>query len=171
MIQVYYAIMGILQRYLSDSGYGVDEVFGKRDTTFVFGRERTCAALFNNVQELLCLAVERVAELTRNSTKLNLDAVREFVKENYIRGITLEETAARFFVTKEYLSKAFKLKFGEGFTEFVTKLRMERALRLMCEYDIPIKDIGPSVGYLDTAHFYRVFKSILGLRRVRCAPH
>lgn len=158
LIQVYYAIMGISQRYISDSGYSVDEVFGKSATTYVFGRESTCAALFRYTRELLCIAVERISELTRNSTKLNLDAVREFVKENYARGITLEETAAHFFVTKEYLSKVFKMKFGEGFTEYVTKLRMERALRLMSEYDIAIKDIGSAVGYFDTAHFYRVFK-------------
>ena len=162
LIQVYYAIMGILQRYISDSGYGVDEVFGKSNTAFVFGRDSTSAELFRYAQELLGIAVVRVSELTRNSSKLNLDTVREFVKESYTRGITLEETAAHFFVTKEYLSKVFKMKFGEGFTEYVTKLRMERALRLMSEYDIAIKDIGPAVGYFDTAHFYRVFKKHFG---------
>jgi len=162
LIQVYYAIMGILQRYISDSGYSVDEVFGKSNTSFVFGRDSTCDQLFRYTLELLGIAVVRVSDLTRNSTKLNLDTVREFVKESYARGITLEETAAHFFVTKEYLSKVFKMKFGEGFTEYVTKLRMERALRLMCEYDIAIKDIGPAVGYFDTAHFYRVFKKHFG---------
>lgn len=162
LIQVYYALMGTLQRFISSSGYSVDEVFGKNDTAFVFGRESTCAALFRFTRELLLVAIERVSDLTRNSTKLNLEAVRDFAKESYTRGITLEETAAHFFVTKEYLSKVFKMKFGEGFTEYVTKLRMERALRLMCEYDIAIKDIGPAVGYLDTAHFYRVFKKHFG---------
>lgn len=162
LIQVYYAIMGTLQRYISDNGYSVDEVFGKSDTAFVFGRESTCAALFRFTQDLLVTAIERVSDLTRNSTKLNLEAVREFAKESYTRGITLEETAAHFFVTKEYLSKVFKMKFGEGFSEYVTKLRMERALRLMSEYDIAIKDIGPAVGYFDTAHFYRVFKKHFG---------
>ncbi len=162
LIQVYYAIMGILQRYITDNGYSVDEVFGKSNTSFVFGRDSTCEQLFRFTQDLLGIAVVRVSDLTRNSTKLNLDLVREFVKESYARGITLEETAARFFVTKEYLSKVFKLKFGEGFTEYVTKLRMERALRLMSEYDIAIKDIGPAVGYFDTAHFYRVFKKHFG---------
>ena len=162
LIQVYYAIMSILQRYISDNGYSVDEVFGKSNTSFVFGRDSTCEQLFRYTQELLGIAVVRVSDLTRNSAKLNLDTVREFVKESYARGITLEETAARFFVTKEYLSKVFKLKFGEGFTEYVTKLRMERALRLMSEYDIAIKDIGPAVGYFDTAHFYRVFKKHFG---------
>lgn len=162
LIQVYYAMMGTLQRFISDSGYSVDEVFGKNDTAFVFGRESTCAALFRFTRELLIIAVERVSDLTRNSTKLNLEAVREFVKESYTRGITLEETASHFYVTKEYLSKVFKMKFGEGFTEYVTKLRMERALRLMSEYEIAIKDIGPAVGYFDTAHFYRVFKKHFG---------
>ncbi len=162
LIQAYYALMGTLQRFISSSGYSVDEVFGKNDTAFVFGRESTCAALFRFTRELLLIAIERVSDLTRNSTKLNLEAVRDFAKESYTRGITLEETAAHFFVTKEYLSKVFKMKFGEGFTEYVTKLRMERALRLMCEYDIAIKDIGPAVGYLDTAHFYRVFKKHFG---------
>lgn len=162
LIQVYYALMGTLQRFISSSGYTVDEVFGKNDTAFVFGRESTCASLFRFTRELLLVAVERVSDLTRNSTKLNLEAVRDFAKERYTRGVTLEETASHFFVTKEYMSKVFKMKFGEGFTEYVTKLRMERALRLMCEYDIAIKDIGPAVGYLDTAHFYRVFKKHFG---------
>jgi two-component system response regulator YesN len=163
--------MGTLQRYISDNGYSVDEVFGKSDTAFVFGRESTCAALFRFTQDLLVTAIERVSDLTRNSTKLNLEAVREFAKESYTRGITLEETAAHFFVTKEYLSKVFKMKFGEGFSEYVTKLRMERALRLMSEYDIAIKDIGPAVGYFDTAHFYRCLKNTSALRRVKCGPH
>ncbi len=162
LIQVYYSLMGTLQRFISSSGYSVDEVFGKSDTAFVFGRESTSASLFRFTKELLLVAIERVSDLTRNSTKLNLEAVRDFAKERYTRGVTLEETAAHFFVTKEYLSKVFKMKFGEGFTEYVTKLRMERALRLMCEYDIAIKDIGPAVGYLDTAHFYRVFKKHFG---------
>lgn len=162
LIQVYYAMMGTLQRFISDSGYSVDEVFGKNDTAFVFGRDSTCASLFRFTRELLIIAVERVSDLTRNSAKLNLEAVREFVKESYTRGITLEETASHFYVTKEYLSKVFKMKFGEGFTEYVTKLRMERALRLMSEYEIAIKDIGPAVGYFDTAHFYRVFKKHFG---------
>jgi len=162
LIQVYYSLMGTLQRFISSSGYSVDEVFGKSDTAFVFGRESTSASLFRFTRELLLVAIERVSDLTRNSTKLNLEAVRDFAKERYTRGVTLEETAAHFFVTKEYLSKVFKMKFGEGFTEYVTKLRMERALRLMCEYDIAIKDIGPAVGYLDTAHFYRVFKKHFG---------
>ena len=162
LIQVYYAIMGILQRYISDSGYSVEEVFGKSNTAFVFGRDSTSVELFRYARDLLGIAVVRVSDLTRNSTKLNLEAVREFAKESYTRGITLEETAAHFYVTKEYLSKVFKMKFGEGFTEYVTKLRMERALRLMSEYDIAIKDIGPAVGYFDTAHFYRVFKKQFG---------
>jgi len=167
LIQVYYAIMGILQRYISGSGYSVEEVFGKSNTAFVFGRDSTSAELFRYAQELLGIAVVRVSDLTRNSTKLNLDMVREFVKDSYARGITLEETAAHFYVTKEYLSKVFKMKFGEGFTEYVTKLRMERALRLMCEYDIAIKDIGPAVGYFDTAHFYLVFKKNFGFTPVQ----
>lgn len=162
LIQIYYAMMGILQQYISKSGYSVDEVFGKSNMSFVFGRDSTSEQLFRYTKELWSIAVVRISDLTRNSVKLNLDMVREFVKENYARGITLEETATHFFVTREYLSKVYKMKFGEGFTEYVTKLRMERALRLMGEYDIAIKDIGPAVGYFDTAHFYRVFKKHFG---------
>ena len=60
LIQVYYALMGTLQRFISSSGYSVDEVFGKNDTAFVFGRESTCAALFRFTRELLLVAFEQI---------------------------------------------------------------------------------------------------------------
>ena len=60
------------------------------------------------------------------------------------------------------LSKAFKADRKEGFSEYVTSLRMKRAYELIVEFDTPPKDVGAMVGYFDLAHFYKTFKKHFG---------
>lgn len=56
----------------------------------------------------------------------------------------------------------FKEKTGKGFSEYVTALRMEKAVELISKYKVPIKEVGYLVGYVDLAHFYKNFKHFWG---------
>ncbi|MBS5934000.1 MAG: response regulator [Clostridiales bacterium] len=162
MICVYYTLMNSLQRFIYSKGYSLSDIFNEEETTFVFSRESTCTEMLAFVKRLYCLASLKIQDFIKNRNRLDLDQIKKYIDEHYTEGITLEETANAFYVSKEYLSKTFKGTVGKGFSEYVTALRMEKAKLLILEYGIPIKEVGAMVGYLDQAHFYKTFKKFYG---------
>lgn len=138
------------------------EILKDNNTTFIFSKDSELKEMLLFVQNLYCITSEQMQEYNRNRNRLDVSKIKSYVEENYTDGITLELTAAIFYVSKEYLSKVFKATVGMGFQEYLTSLRMERAKELILSYKVPLKDIGELVGYLDQAHFYKTFKRFYG---------
>lgn len=162
MVGIYYTLSNILNRYITSCGYTIGKVFGDTNTSFVFSKQSTLENMLLFVYELYSLTIDKIEELQRNKNKLDIDKIVRYIEENYCNGITLEETASIFYVSKEYLSKLFKQRMGEGFSEYVTTQRMEKAKELICDLKLPIKVASEMVGYMDLAHFYKSFKKYFG---------
>ena len=160
MIGIYYALLFPLQKYADTMGLEREAVFGKAGPQFVFSRDNTVNQMTDFINGLYNTVID-CAERNQHS-RLDIDAVCRYICDNYTAGITLEQTADVFHVTKEYLSKAFKATRGEGFSEYVTSMRMKKAYELISEYDAPLKEVGAMVGYYDLAHFYKTFKKHFG---------
>ena len=56
------------------------------------------------------------------------------------------------------LSKMIKKNTGFNFKELLQRKRLNKAVELMCETDLPISDIIAAVGYENGSYFHRVFK-------------
>ena len=162
MIGVYYSMLYPLQLYIDSVGLAKGDALGASEPVFVFSRENTVGELVHFLETLYLGTVRAVEQHRQSRLRLDIEAVCKYVQKNYTTGLTLERTADAFHVTKEYLSKAFKAHRGEGFTEYVTSLRMERAYELITRYRAPIKEAGAMVGYYDLAHFYKTFKKYYG---------
>ena len=57
--------------------------------------------------------------------KLQLITVKEWVDENYVSKITLDQLSAQFFINKYYLSKSFKEQFGQSLSSYILSVRMQ----------------------------------------------
>lgn len=160
MIGIYYALLFSLQRYVGTMGINRSEVFANMSTTFVFNRDTTIRQIVNHIEAMYCSVIDYLKK--QQHTRLDVEAVRKFIDENYTQGINLEQTADTFHVTKEYLSKTFKQSQGIGFSEYVTSLRMRQAYNLITSQQVQLKEVGAMVGYFDLAHFYKTFKKFFG---------
>ena len=163
MISIYYMLLNILQRFILSHDYRMEDIFEGKNTTFVFAEDCTPEVMVDFVSELYQIALDGVQERIKGRNKLDIGKVQKYLSEHYREGISLEETAERFYVSKEYLSKAFKSTVGKGFSEYLTGLRMEKARELISDYKVPIKEAGEMVGYVDQAHFYKTFKKYFGM--------
>ena len=56
------------------------------------------------------------------------------------------------------LSKMIKKNTGFNFKELLQRKRLNKAVELMCETDLPVSDIIAAVGYENGSYFHRVFK-------------
>ena len=62
-----------------------------------------------------------------------------------------------------YFCKMFKKATGVNFTDFLSRVRIEKAKNLLLNPNLRISEIAYEVGFQSLTHFNRMFKRILGL--------
>ena len=92
-----------------------------------------------------------------------IEAALSYMKENYTNNISLDDVSRTINISPYYFSKLFKEETGEGFVEYLTRLRIEKAKELLSETDMPMKEICQEVGYPDPNYFSRIFKKNYGV--------
>ena len=114
--------------------------------------------------------IEKMTEATRNvvekkaekSTK-TIASAREYINKNYNTDISLDDVSREVNISPYYFSKLFKDETGEGFVEYLTNLRIEKAKELLSGTSYSMKEICQMVGYTDPNYFSRIFKKNVGV--------
>ncbi|MEL7596906.1 MAG: AraC family transcriptional regulator, partial [Clostridiaceae bacterium] len=107
--------------------------------------------------------LEQVNEQQNNKRHFIIDKVVEYVNENYHLPICVEETAQKFSLSPFYFSKLFKEYQNINFVDFITEIRIKKAIELFANESLNIKEIAYQVGYRDANYFSRVFKKMIGM--------
>ena len=83
-----------------------------------------------------------------------------YIEENYTKKLTLCEVAEKTYVSQWHLSKLLN---RHSFSDILNHVRIEHAKELLKNPSLRIGDISEQVGFLDLAHFSRVFKKQEGV--------
>lgn len=83
--------------------------------------------------------------------------IEEYISLHYREPVSLETIAAAFYLSPYYLSHLFKLETGYNFKQYLTRMRIGEAQKLLDESDIRISEIAGKVGYEDPAYFSKSF--------------
>lgn len=103
--------------------------------------------------------IEYMHNIKKRKGRVDLGEIKEYIERNFAEShISLDMLANKFFVSKEYLSKAFKAMYGCNITEYIVSRRMDYAKKLVEQNELQIKSIAQMAGYEDLSYFYRVFK-------------
>lgn len=86
----------------------------------------------------------------------------KYIQENYTRKITLAEVAEKTYVSQWYLSKLLNKHTEKSFSDILNQIRINVAKDLLKNPSMRIGDIAEEVGFIDMAHFSRVFKKFEG---------
>jgi two-component system response regulator YesN len=89
--------------------------------------------------------------------------LKKAIAEQYHHNISFSQLADDLHVTRNYLSSLFKRETGDGFSNYLTAYRIEKAKELMKPQRYMIYEISEMVGYSDPAYFSRVFKTTTGI--------
>ena len=80
----------------------------------------------------------------------------------YMTPITVESIAANLGIDRRYLARIFKTSMGISMQEYLIKVRMEQAEKLLRD-KLPINLVSDLVGYSDPFHFSKMFKKYYGI--------
>lgn len=73
------------------------------------------------------------------------------------------EVTEKTYVSQWHLSKLLNRHTGQSFSDILNHCRIEHAKKLLEDPSLRIGDISDAVGFLDLAHFSRVFKKQEGM--------
>lgn len=180
--------------YLSFDGYGVIPTLnniGLTEKVYVFYVDQILAIenLINNILKIrTSKSLNRLAETSvmlytfiifmkdiicssksgnKNTTSTRLSPVINYINNNYMKNLTLEDLASIIDVTPSHFCKIFKQEYNLRPFEFINKVRIEKSKELMLKSPFtPLKNIARSVGFSRLSYFCYVFKEVAG-----CSPN
>jgi len=87
---------------------------------------------------------------------------KEFMQQNHTEDLSLSQVAKAVNTSTFYFCKLFKKVTGINFTDYLSRLRIEKAKNLLLNTNLRISEIAYEVGFQSLTHFNRVFKKLLG---------
>lgn len=120
-------------------------------------------SLKNWFKEKIGTASHNVSSKASEKSRNVIETAKEYIQNNYSRDISLDDVSRTVNISPYYFSKIFKEGTGEGFVEYLTGIRMEKAKELLTTTECSMKEICSMVGYADPNYFSRSFKKNVGV--------
>lgn len=92
-----------------------------------------------------------------------VDRMVSDIHEKFGEDLNLKAYADSAYVNRSHLSRVFKQKTGETFNEYLTRIRIQNACRMLREERYSVTEIAFLVGYQDNRYFSQVFFRIMQL--------
>jgi AraC-like DNA-binding protein len=89
-----------------------------------------------------------------------MDMIALYLKENYMKNITLTKILNIACMNRNKFCRAFKQRFGQSLVTYLNGLRARRAAEMLRNPDLSITEIAHHVGFESVTHFNRVFGKI-----------
>jgi two-component system response regulator YesN len=162
LVKVNYDLLRIIEEAAITRELDLNNDFTESEISFTIKETTTADDLTKHYLNVGQQIIERVEEINLKKNRVDISAMKEYMLINYGENITLGAMADKYHVSKEYLSSLFKKETGKTFSEHLIGIRMEKAKKLIVEYDLPIQKVAEMTGYVDIAHFYKMFKRYFG---------
>lgn len=88
----------------------------------------------------------------------------KYIEDNYYSNdLNINNISETLEVTSSYLSKILKKETGQSFIDYLTNIRIKKAMYIMEDPTIKIYDVAELVGYSNQHYFCRAFKKVVGI--------
>lgn len=115
-------------------------------------------------------ALERISQLCADvearENKLvnrNVEAIKQYIYQNYEKSLGLGELAEAFYFSPSYLCHVFKRETGCNLVKFINDYRMKKAQEILSDTPMKINAIAQAVGYKSASYFCQRFRDYYGV--------
>lgn len=124
-----------------------------------------------NVLRILTLLTRYSQDETKSGEELKqkklemkrLQDAFDYMARHYCERITLNEVAESVHMSPNYFSTYFRRVTNIGFSEYLVRLRLQKAKELMKNTSLGSKEIAARCGFYNMSNFYRLFKKQTGI--------
>ncbi len=104
------------------------------------------------------LAAVRLEINTLCNKRRRIGEMAGYIKTHYNEELTLQHLSNIFNLTPAYISEVIKKELHCGFSEYLNKVRIEEAKKLLLSSEYTSEEICYKVGYNSPSHFSKMFK-------------
>ncbi len=125
---------------------------------------QTVDEMADTVMNFAKLVSEKIHETSSISSKSAVSKAMEHIRNNFAdENLSLESTASVVSVSPGYLSTLFKRESDINFSDFLTRMRMEKAMELLRTTDMKTYEIAHATGFTNPHYFSISFKKHTGV--------
>lgn len=92
----------------------------------------------------------------------NIAQIQQYIHKHYAENLELAQVAKKFNYNYNYLSTYFNQRMKESFSEYLNRIRIEKACEILKTTSYTIAQVSEMVGYSDPSYFSRIFKNQTG---------
>jgi AraC-like DNA-binding protein len=127
------------------------------------GEHQSIVSMLNIFSQHLALISNQVLVRQASPDPPMIAKAKAYIEEHQAENLRLKEVAAAVNTSTFYFCKMFKKATGLNFTDYVSRIRIEKAKNLALNPNLRISEIAFEVGFQSLTHFNRVFKRITGM--------
>jgi AraC-like DNA-binding protein len=109
------------------------------------------------------LASEEYFRKRFNTGSKRISMIHEFLMNNYLKDIKLQQIADIVHMTQGALCHFFKMNMGITIFKYLNQIKVDFACKLLMDPDLSIIQVGLGSGFNNVSHFNKQFKIITGL--------
>lgn len=119
--------------------------------------ERIASALDSYIRLLLSHLDWKKQKWTKLGCRRKALEAAEYIDANFNRDISLRQLAALYFVSEKYLGQVFRAEMGETMRQYLNRVRLEHAARLLETGEQPVVNVALDCGFQNVPYFNRLF--------------
>lgn len=101
-------------------------------------------------------------ELRQEMSWIVYEEVAEYIGHHYAT-VTIRELVDTFHFQEDYFNRLIRSKAGISYSEYVQKIRLEKAEALLRTTSMTVDEVAEAVGYQNKGYFYKIFKKEFGM--------
>lgn len=155
-----YELTAVLMRATVDFGVPLERLSGHiNEYTKILAKDTTFEDLCYLTSEILEFFISVIYEYRANKMQnKHLINALDYIKSNFHKPLSLNSVADNIYLNRYYLSHLFRTELKVTFSDYLNKVRMEEAARLIRTQGFKIQEVADAVGFRDANYFTKVFK-------------
>jgi AraC-like DNA-binding protein len=143
-------------RDLAGSFKGLRDESAFRNQALIFG-------ILYQVLDLIDANPDLAPGLRFDKNEILAEKARRYLESNIHRTISVEDVAAKFFLSPHYFAKKFKAETGMGIKEYHNQARLEKAKELLQDPLLSVSEVASKLGFSNVNYFTNKFRERYGM--------
>jgi AraC-like DNA-binding protein len=110
----------------------------------------------------LSIVANQIAVQQQNAEPPAITRAKQFINSHQDDDISLGDVAGAVNTSTFYFCKMFKKATGLNFTDYLSRVRIEKAKNLLLNPNLRVSEIAYAVGFQSLTHFNRMFQKLAG---------
>ena len=125
-------------------------------------QQESASTLLRIFAQHLSMLSNQVVMQQENAEPPVITRAKAYIQEHQTENVRLGEVAKAVNTSTFYFCKMFKKVAGLNFTDYLSRVRIEKSKNLLLNPNLRISEIAYEVGFQSLTHFNRVFRKLMG---------